>query len=96
MMVISSSRISLSTIECDTLKEKRSIVKSVINSVRSKFNVSIAEIENNNTCKHAVIGLVFVSNEKKFSEEVLSGVVDFINRRYPGRLEDYDLDIYSR
>jgi len=95
-MFISSSRISLSTEECVSLKEKRSVVKSLVSSVRAKFNVSIAEIEDNNTCKHAVIGLVFVSNEKKFSEEVLSGVVDFINRRYQGRLEHYDLDIYAR
>ena len=95
-MFISSSRISLSTEECSTLKEKRSIVKSVISTVRAKFNVSISEIADTHTCKHAVLGLVFVSNEKKFSEEVLSGIVDFINRRYPGRLEDYDLDIYSR
>ncbi len=96
MLYVSTSKLYLSTVECETLKQKRSVVKSVIQSVRGKFNVSIAEIGQNNVKKKALLGLCFVSNDKRFSEGVLSKVITFIDRRYPGRLDDYDLEIYAR
>ncbi len=96
MLFVSTSKLYISTAECTTLKEKRSIIKSIITSVRAKFNVSIAEIGDNDHTKKAYLGLCFVSNEKRFSEEVLSKVVAFIDRRHPGRIEDFDLEIFAR
>ncbi len=95
-MFIESSKIYLSTIECNSLKEKRSIIKSIISSVRSKFNVSILEISDNDDKFKGVIGVTFVSNEKQFSEQVVSKVISFIDKRQPGRIQEYDLDIYCR
>lgn len=95
-MFIATSKVYLSTYECNSLKEKRAIIKSVINSVKSKFNVSISEVGSNDSLKMSLIGITFVSNEKRFSESIIGKVISFIEKRHPGRIENYDLEIFYR
>ena len=61
-----------------SLKEKRRVVKSILDRVKNKFNVSIAEVDNNNLWNLATIGVVCISNEGKHSHQVLSKVTTFI------------------
>ncbi len=46
-----------------SLKGKRSIVKSVIGRLKSRFNISIAEVDHQDSKTSAVIGISIVSNE---------------------------------
>ena len=95
-MFISSSKITISTYGCNSLKEKRTIVKSIINSVKVKFNVSISEVDLNDNLTKALLGVTFTSNEKEFSERMIEKVISFIEKRYPGQIDNYDLEIYYR
>ena len=61
-----------------SLKEKRRVIKSILDRVKNKFNVSIAEVDNNNLWNLATIGVVCISNEGKHSHQVLSKVTTFI------------------
>jgi len=95
-MFIATSIVQISTEECNSLKEKRSVIKGIIESVHAKFKISVSEIADNDKWHKGVLGLAVVTNEKRFSEEVMSNVISFIERRFPGRISDYDLEIYSR
>ena len=62
-----------------SLKGKRGVLKSIISRVSHKFNVSVAEIDDNDLWQLATIGFACVSNDKRHVNEILSRVTDFIN-----------------
>lgn len=61
-----------------TLKEKRQIVKSVVERVRTRFNAAVAEVDDNDTRGMATIGVCVVSNEGAQAEAMLHTILDFI------------------
>jgi uncharacterized protein len=62
----------------NSLKDKRSIVKSLIERLRSRFNVSVAEVGNNDSRNSAVIGIAVVSNDKTHAGQQLDVIERFI------------------
>ncbi len=73
-----------------SLKEKRSIVKSFIGRLKSRFNVSVAEVDHQDNKTSAVIGIAVVSNNKRFVNEQLDKIIDFMHkdgRFYLGTIE---------
>jgi uncharacterized protein YlxP (DUF503 family) len=61
-----------------SLKEKRSIVKGVIGRLQSRFNVSISEVDHQDTRQMAVLGMAVVSNDRRFVEEQLDTILNFM------------------
>jgi len=79
-----------------SLKGKRRIIKSIITQVRNKFNVSVAEVDDNDLWQLATIGISFVSNDKRYTNEVLSKVISFIaNGRFDIEMLDNEMEILS-
>ena len=52
-----------------TLKEKRTIVKSVVERVRNRFNASVAEVDDLDAVGLATIAAVVISNESRHADE---------------------------
>lgn len=61
-----------------SLKEKRRIVKSLIERLRSRFNASVAEIAAQDSKQLAVIGISVVTNDGSHLDEQLDKIVSFI------------------
>jgi len=59
-----------------SLKEKRHVVKSLKDRLRNKFNVSVAEIDDQDLHNSAVIAVAAVSSSKDFAGKVLRSVED--------------------
>lgn len=70
--------IALRLHDTESLKDKRQIVKSLIETTRNKFNVSISEVDDLDAWRRAVIGVACVSNDKQFLNRVLDKVLDTI------------------
>lgn len=64
--------------EGGSLKEKRQIVKSVIENLRRRFNVSAAEVDDLDLWQRATLGIALVSNDGAYCNRVLDKVVDFL------------------
>lgn len=95
-MNIGVCRVSLRLPENISLKGKRRVLKSITTRVRNKFNVSVAEVEDQNLWQLATLGICCVSNDKRYTNEVLSKVVDFIvNGRFDVEILDYEIEILS-
>jgi len=93
-MHIGVCKIKLRLPENLSLKGKRRVVKSITTRVRSKFNVSVAEVDDQNLWQLATLGICCVSNNKRYINEVLSKVVDFItNGRFEVEMLDYEIEI---
>jgi len=78
-------RLGLILPEGNSLKEKRNIVKSIIERLRHRFNISIAEVERHDALRRAGIGFAVVSNEKSHLEKLIHSVVNHIE--LDGRVE---------
>ncbi|NLL19581.1 MAG: DUF503 domain-containing protein [Clostridia bacterium] len=76
-----------------SLKEKRRIIKSLIQRIHNRFNVSVAEVEYQDYWQRAKLGVACVSNESKHICHVLQQVVNFINRCPEVDLADYSIEI---
>jgi len=77
-----------------SLKGKRQVLKSITTRVGNKFNVSVAEVDDQDLWQLATIGISCVSNNKRHVNEVLSKVVDFIiDSRFEVEILDYQIEI---
>ena len=93
-MNIGVCRIKLRLPENSSLKGKRRVVKSIIARVKNKFNVSIAEVDDNDLWQMATLGICCVSNNGRQTNEVLSKVVDFVtDGASEAELLDYEIEI---
>jgi uncharacterized protein len=73
-----------------SLKDKRHIVKSVIGRLQSRFNVSVAEVEHQDSRAVAVLGMAVVSNEHVHVDQQLDAILNFMRndgRFYLGQVE---------
>lgn len=82
-MHVSVCEIQLRLPENHSLKGKRQVVKSIITRLQNKFNVSIAEVENQDLWQLATLGVACVSNHRRHADETLANVVKFIAQNYP-------------
>ena len=73
-----------------SLKEKRSVIKSMLEGIRHKFNVSAAETEHNDLWQRAEISIACVSNSQPVVDSTLNKVADWVGenpRVYITRVE---------
>lgn len=61
-----------------SLKQKRFVLKSIKTKIRNRFNVSVAEVEHQDKWQRATLGIACVANERRFLDESLSKVLNFI------------------
>jgi len=93
-MNVGVCKISLRLPENLSLKGKRRVLKSITTRVTSKFNVSIAEVSDQELWQLATLGICCVSNNKRHTNEVLSKIVDFIiNGRFEVEILDYEIEL---
>lgn len=77
-MMVGVCRVTLRLPENASLKGKRQVVKSLTARIRNRYNVSIAEIDNQESWQLASLGISCVSNSNSHASEMLSKVVGFI------------------
>ncbi|MFQ6036574.1 MAG: DUF503 domain-containing protein [Sedimentisphaerales bacterium] len=73
-----------------SLKQKRSIVKGLTSRLKSRFNVSVAELDHHDSKRSAVIGVAVISNDARFIDQQLEAIISFMakdSRFYLGQVE---------
>jgi uncharacterized protein YlxP (DUF503 family) len=61
-----------------SLKGKRSVVKSLIGRLKSRFNISISEVDRQDNRARAVLGISIVGNEGRFIDQQLDSIIEFM------------------
>jgi uncharacterized protein len=61
-----------------SLKEKRRVLKSMIERVKARYNVSVAEIEKQDLWQEAVIGITMISNDKTVIDQTFSSILRLV------------------
>ena len=79
-MNVGVCKISIRIPENRSLKGKRRVVNSLCSRVRNKFNVAIAEVDDNETWQLATLGFTCVGNNSRHINETLDQIISFIER----------------
>ena len=77
-MIVGVLRIELFIPESGSLKSKRFAIKSIKDRLMSRFNVSVAEVDNSDKWQRTSLGIAVVSNESKHIESILGKVMNLV------------------
>jgi uncharacterized protein len=89
-MVIGALEVTIAIDHADSLKDKRSVVRRLVERTRNRFNVSAAEVGANDDHHRAIIGVTTVANDGPFVNSVLDKVLDYLEDESIGRAEIID------
>ena len=92
-MIIGRCLIRLRLFSPNSLKEKRRILKSLIERLKSRYNISIAEVGENDSWQIAEIGIAVVANKAVFADEVINKIVYFIDNFDSVEIIDIDIEM---
>ena len=80
--------------ENHSLKDKRKVLKSIITRVRNKYNVAIAEMDDQDLWQLSTLGVACLSNDAQQVDRVLSKVVALvIESKFDVEIVDYQIEI---
>lgn len=82
-MIIGSLHLQIYLRSAHSLKDKRSVVKSVLQRLRNEFNVSTAEVGQQDRWQIAELGVVCVSSDGRYAQELLQAVVNWLYDNRP-------------
>ena len=77
-MIVGICHLDVIIPENHSLKGKRQVIKKIIDRVRNRFNISIAEVGDNELWQRSQLGMSLVGNNRRFVNSYLDRVVNFI------------------
>ena len=77
-----------------SLKEKRAVVKRILERLKSKFNVSVSEIGEQDRWQKSLIAVVTVGTSTKVVDATLEKSVEFVEELFPGFVVGYRKEIF--
>ena len=92
-MVVGTLKIEFRLIDNRSLKGKRKIVRSMVDKVKSRFNVSIAEVGSNDKWQKIELGVSTVGNDRRHVDSSLNHVFDFIDSLYLAQIVNSEMEI---
>ena len=90
-MIIGVCQVCLHLPEGHSLKAKRQVLSSLKTRLGQSFNVSVAEVGDQDLWQRATLGIAFVANEARYVNQILDQVLKVI--RSNPRLELLDSQI---
>jgi uncharacterized protein YlxP (DUF503 family) len=93
MAQVAVGTVELHLSEVHSLKEKRHILKGIKERVRSRFNVSIAEVGHQDTWQRSALAVACVSDDSRHANEVVSKTVNYIESLAEGRVIEVSVEI---
>lgn len=77
-MVVGLLTLDLRIGEAASLKDKRRVLKSLLDKIKARYNVSVAEVGKQDTWQLSTVGVAFVSNDPSHVHQTLSAVIRFV------------------
>lgn len=94
-MIVGAALVELHVHGSHSLKEKRGVVRSVLQRIRNRFNVSAAEVGGQDTWQRALIGVVSVGSDARAIRTLLGRVVDFVESVGLAEVTNSDVEILT-
>ncbi len=75
-----------------SLKEKRMILKSLKDKVRRQFNVSVAELGDQDKWQSATVGFCMIGNDQKYIDRTLQNILSFLGHDHTSQMIDHQIE----
>jgi uncharacterized protein YlxP (DUF503 family) len=94
-VIVGTLKLRLVLRESHSLKDKRRVIKSLKDTLSNKFNISVAETDEQDVWQTAVLGIAAVGTDTPFVQSVLTQVVNYA--RFFGGVEliDQQQELYG-
>ncbi|MCB9454939.1 MAG: DUF503 domain-containing protein [Anaerolineaceae bacterium] len=91
-MIIGVCQIELHLPGVASLKEKRSILKSMLARIHNTFNVSAAETDHHDLWQSAEIAIAVVSNSNMHNHQILTSILEWIETHYDVLITHHEIE----
>ena len=95
---MSGARVALGTVEIHlpdvgSLKGKRHALKGLKQKLRQRFEISVAEVDHQDSWQRATLALACVSGDSRHANEVISKAMDFLEDNVDGYVTDVHVEL---
>ncbi|MBN8226467.1 DUF503 domain-containing protein [Corallococcus macrosporus] len=94
-MFVGVARLTLQIPESASLKSKRQVLRRVTDRVKARFNVAVAEVDDQDLWQKASVALAVVGNERPHVDEQLEKIIHFIEEMYVAPLMARETEILA-
>jgi len=77
-MIVGIMQVEVHVPAAQSLKDKRSVTKSLREQLRGRFNIAVAELDPNEKWQRATIGIAAIAQERAAIDEVFGGVARWL------------------
>jgi hypothetical protein len=92
-MTVGIARVTFRLHETQSLKEKRKVVKSLVEKSRHRFNVSVAEVADQDVHQRAVIGVAVIGSDGRTLNSLLDRIIDFMDSLGLAEMIDREVEL---
>lgn len=93
-MIVGTCEIEILIPESRSLKERRQVLYGFKARLRDHFNISICEVDSQQSWKRGTLAVATVGTTKRFTNQVLSKILDFAEKDPRIEVLDYQMEIY--
>ena len=94
-MFVGVARLTLQIADSGSLKSKRQVLRRVTDRLKARFNVSVAEVEDQDLWQRATIALAVVSADRRHVDEQVQKILHFVEEMYVAPLVTREVEILS-
>ena len=94
-MVVGNLKIEFHLTDNRSLKGKRKVVRSMVDKVKSRFNVSIAEVGSNDKWQKIELGISAVGNDRRHIDSSLNHILSFLDSLYLAQIVHTEMEIFN-
>jgi len=93
-IIVGSLHIEMFLSESESLKDRRRVVKSIMDRLRNKYKVAVADLSEQPRWRYAEIGVSCVSNSEAHVRDILQNVLRFVEGNLYGEIIHQQLEVY--
>jgi uncharacterized protein YlxP (DUF503 family) len=85
-MIVGVSTIEIFFSESHSLKDKRQVTRKIVEKIRTRFNISVMEVEQTNLWQRAHVGFAVVGVKKDHVDAAIENVHNYVESLYVGEI----------
>jgi len=92
-MMVGVARITWRLHENHSLKEKRRVLKSIIEKSRHRFNVTVAEVADQDLHQRATLGVAVVGSDSRVLNSLLDRIIAYMDSLHLAEMIDQEIEL---
>ena len=93
-MIVGVLRVELYIHGAGSLKEKRREIRSIKDRLRTSFNVSVAEVENQDLWNRGSLGIAVAGSDTVFVQETMDRIREFLEKNWPHLILEIGVELF--